>query len=808
MGFRPFCYREAVARGLTGFVLNDPAGVEIHLEGHRDSIEDFIKTLRNSPPPASRITGIKVEDITPQGIDGFSIAASRKGQASQELEVSVDLATCARCRREILDHIDRRQNYPFTNCTDCGPRYTIIKQLPYDRPKTVMSEFTMCTDCQAEYDDPADRRFHAQPNACPVCGPELVLLDSAGKVLRCNDPVAETLRLIHSGRIVAVKGLGGYHLMCEGLNRDAVLELRRRKLRPHKPLALICKDIEQAKGLAVISADEEMVLESAFAPILLLRWNPDVSAEVRDALAPLNPGIGIMLPYTPLHHLMFTREVDGRSLGPVVATSANRGEEPIIAREEELIARLGNVVDAILAHNRPIENRIDDSVGFLSGGFLPKISTDRDETEDGSVTVQKKDKTKVWDKLHLIRRARGFAPAPIHTSFNLPPALAVGAEMKGSFAVSQGHRLWLSPHIGEMTNRQTLGFFETTLQRYVDWFGVGPQLVACDMHPDYLSSRWAERYAKDKGVSIVRIQHHHAHIAAVMAEYGVEDEVIGLALDGTGFGPEIHSDSQTEFDANTSSFDGEIAHPRKVSIHPHGASAIWGCELLYVGDGGRSFERIGHLKELPLVGGETAIKKPRRMAAGVIADLFGPDKAIRMFGDEGRTAAAILQRKDQRLSLPWASSAGRLFDAVAGLTGLIKEISFEAQAPIALESLCPHDVSHVSPYPFETGTDLMLDSSPMFAAVLEDMNNGVELAVISARFHTGLALALVDWAEKARDKTGVNTVALSGGVFANRKLTRLLSRMGAVRELKLLFPRLIPANDGGLAAGQLFAARG
>jgi len=775
VGFRPFCYREAVRRGLAGFVLNDLAGVQIHLEGSSQAISEFVNELETNPPPASRITEIKVAETEEQGLSKFKIIESEAGQASQALEVSADLATCEGCKREILDKGDRRYRYAFTNCTDCGPRYTIIRELPYDRPKTTMQEFRMCADCQQEYDNPLDRRFHAQPDACPVCGPEVVLFDASGRVLRCKDPIKETVRLLMSGKIVAVKGLGGYHLMCDAMDPESVARLRNRKRRPHKPLAVMCANTEQARSLAVISREEELVLRTPAAPVLLLPWNPEVPQDIRAALAPLNPGAGIMLAYTPIHHLMFATVLKGARLNPLIATSANRGDEPIIADERELFDKVGDVIDAVLAHNRRIANRIDDSVAFLHPTPSPR---------DGVGTPKEPRPSKMRDSLHLVRRARGFAPAPFETPFRFQPSLAVGAEMKSSFAVAAGNRVWLSPHIGELTGRETMEFFEQTLGTYLRWFRVEPEVVVCDAHPDYLSTRWAERYAKDKKIPLIRVQHHHAHVASVMFEHEIEEEVIGLALDGTGYGP-----------------DG----------------SIWGCELLHLTDRGVRFKRLGHLKPLPLVGGELAIRRPRRMAAGVIADLFGADKAIAMFGKDGEIAGKLLERENdvsrgvlRVLRVLRASSAGRLFDAVAGLVGLVDEITFEAQAPVALESLCPALLSGTTGYPFAINDDLILDPAPCFAAIIEDMEKGVGLSAISGRFHLGFANALVDWLERAREMTGTSTVVLSGGVFANRTLVRLLSTLACElveKPISLHFPRLIPATDGGLAAGQLLAAR-
>jgi len=766
VGFRPWVYRQARGLGLNGFVLNDLGGVVIHLEGPEERIEDFLSTLNESSPPASRITGINFSEVTPEGLTGFKIATSSKGEASQSLEVSADLATCSNCKAEILSSSDRRFGYAFTNCTDCGPRYSIIKALPYDRPKTVMDEFKMCTSCLHEYENPMDRRFHAQPNACAVCGPDVVLLDRYGRVVMCSDPVKETVTLIKNGRIVAVKGLGGFHLMCDAMNVDAVMELRKRKLRPHKALALMCRDLHEAGIIARISEPEGRALESPAAPILLLTWNEGVTGKVKDAIAPLNPGVGIMLAYTPLHHLMFAEGAPGA----LIATSANRGDEPVIAEEAELFRKLKRIFDAALVHNRKIENRIDDSVGYLS----PKKSQGKiirvPEVPNGKST-KSSDKHGWGRDIRLLRRARGFAPAPIETKFEFPPLLAVGAEMKGSFAVAEGRRMWLSPHIGELTNRETIRFFEETLETYLQWFRIKPQAVVCDLHPDYLSSRWAEKYSKEKGVPLIKVQHHHAHVASVMLEYGIKETVIGLSLDGTGYGQ-----------------DG----------------SIWGCELLAVTDEGAGFDRLGHLRGLPLVGGEAAIRKPGLLAQGVIAEYFGEEIAFKLFGRDGKL---VFRRLEKNLGvLRDVSSAGRLFDAVAGLLGLCDEITFEAQAPIALEALASIAADEKKGYPFDIGADFTLDPEPALANIITDLERGVEKETISRRFHIGLADALLEWVGLASVKLGISDVCFSGGVFANQLLSKLLSQKVTDKELKILYPNQIPVSDGGLAAGQILVA--
>ncbi|MBD3285471.1 carbamoyltransferase HypF [candidate division WOR-3 bacterium] len=766
VGFRPWVYRLAEGAGLKGYVLNDLGGVTIHVEGVNIRIDDFLKKLMDSPPPASRITSIKTRDAEPEGYEDFTIEQSGKGQASQSLEVSPDMATCPDCRREILDPSDRRFGYPFTNCTDCGPRYTIISELPYDRPNTVMGEFDMCPRCLGEYDNPRDRRFHAQPNACAVCGPSVVLLNNRGRAVRCSDPLKEAAEYIRRGMIVAVKGLGGYHLMCDAMNVHAVIRLRRRKRRPHKALAIMCRDISKARELACVSELEAAALLSPAAPIILMPWQEEVYGEIRDVIAPLHPGTGIMLAYTPLHHLLFAAGVPGS----LVATSANLGDEPIIASEEELLRKLGGVFDAILAHNRKIQNRIDDSVGWITP---EKYQVDLSSTPDERKPQSNGGKNRPdWKKaIRLLRRARGFAPTPIETEVDFPPLLAVGAEMKGSFAVAEGRRMWLSPHIGELTSRETIRFFAETLETYLKWFRIKPEAVVCDLHPDYMSSRWAEEYSRQKGIKLIRVQHHHAHIAAVMVEHGLRGPVIGLSLDGTGYGP-----------------DGRI----------------WGCELLKVTEGA-GIERLGHLRGLPLVGGETAIRRPGLMARGVVAELFGLEGARELFGDEGRR---VYDRLRSGIGvIRGVSSAGRLFDTVAGLLGLVEEITFEAQAPIALETLARSVDGAATGYRFDIGEDFILDPAPALSNIIDDLGEVVDKSVISYRFHLGLADAFSEWVYRASAKLGIKVVCCSGGVFANRLLAGLLAGNVRKRGLRILFPRLIPASDGGLASGQLLLAQ-
>lgn len=867
VGFRPFCYSEAARCGLAGFVLNDLGGVEIVLEGPRERIESFLEALRTNPPPAARIRGIDIAETAEQGFKDFTIRTSTEGQASQALEVAADIATCAKCAREIGEAGDRRAGYAFTNCTDCGPRYTIIDKLPYDRPLTTMGEFHMCADCLREYEDPGDRRFHAQPNACPRCGPELVLLDSRGRVVPTSDVISEAAGLLVDGRILAVKGLGGYHLMCDASNIAAIEELRRRKTRPTKALALMARDIVSARMLARIEPEEEEILSGQAAPIVLMGWRDEVPEELRQAIAPRNPGVGIMLAYTPLHHLLFqamgqvtsnrdpqrntkclsgvgggpqkkaVRSFGVRERGPqenvphflgvLVATSANRGDEPLIAEEGELYKKLSGVFDFALVHNRRILNRIDDSIVFFLKESSAEDGTDREVTPTSNARQEsgpgspREYEVLSWGKgvfsrsgrFYLVRRARGFAPEPFQTGFDFPRALAVGAEMKGSFAISDGAHLWLSPHIGELTNRDTIEFFEQTLDRYLAWFRVEPGVVVRDMHPDYLSSRWAEKYSRMKGVRLLDVQHHHAHIASVIFEHRIEEPVIGLSLDGTGYG---ESPIETQGASMGTPTKGKEEYgtalenvekivgvsngvPRENPPDFHGVS-VWGCEMLHVTDAGAYSSRLGHMQELALVGGERAIRNPRMMAAGVVADFFGQDKAIELFGELGERVGAQL---DSGLGVVRASSAGRLFDTVAGLLGIVDEIAYEAEGAVALEALASNLDVPFEGYRFGISDDLVLDPKPCLEEIIADIKRGMDKAVIAARFHAGFAGALLHWAVKARDSTGCDIIAASGGVFANRFLLGLCSDKARREGFKFLASVMIPTSDGGLSVGQL-----
>lgn len=758
VGFRPFVYRLAQQHRLVGWVRNTSWGVEIEVEGETGALEGFTRALRAEAPPLSRIESLIWEEISPNGHDRFEILESEPQVGAYQL-ISPDIATCADCLREIQDPHDRRYRYPFTNCTNCGPRFTIIRDVPYDRPLTTMRVFRMCPDCQREYDDPRDRRFHAQPNACPACGPHLTLLDAAGRVVaERDDALAQAVECLRAGYIVAVKGLGGYQLACDATNGPAVVRLRQRKMRPHKPFAVMVKDIATAEEHALLNEAERALLSSAAAPIVLLPWRE--GSTIVSEVAPKQRYVGLMLPYTPLHHLLL-----GDVGRPLVMTSGNLSEEPIARDNDEALRRLKGIADFFLAHNRDIYSRYDDSVWFVPLG----------------------------DRAQPIRRARGYAPFPIRLGFESRPTLACGAELKNTFCLTRERYAFLSQHIGDLQNLETLEHYEQTIALFRQLFHVEPEVVAADMHPDYLASRYA---LAQQGLRRVWVQHHHAHLAACLADCGEEGPAIGAILDGTGYGLDGH---------------------------------IWGGEFL-LGDA-RGFQRAGHLQYLPLPGGEGAIHKPYRLALAYLHVLLGehplPPALCSLPEEERRALITMVER---RLNTPLTSSAGRLFDAVSALLGVCQETSYEAQAAIELEMEAtpllsdeaeasaaalepyPYEVAHlpnvqewgrVRPFVRET---LELRLKPLLAAILGEIAAGVAIRKIAWRFHLTMAQMIVNMCEHLRLQSGLERVALSGGCFQNRLLLSLVVPRLEERGFRVLIHRQVPCNDGGIALGQAVIA--
>jgi len=737
VGFRPFVYRLASELGLKGWVINDSRGVFIEAEGEAAHVNAFVVRLQDEKPPLAIINALEVKWLEPRGFEHFEIRHSDDSGGKTVL-VLPDIATCADCLNEVFDPGDRRYRYPFTNCTNCGPRFSIIQALPYDRPNTTMSRFIMCAACQTEYENPLDRRFHAQPNACPVCGPSLALWDREGKTLShsSDEALRQTAQALREGKIVAVKGLGGFHLMCDARNADAVALLRERKPRRDKPFALMARDLAQAARLVEISPEARGLLASPQAPIALLPRRDD--APVADNVAPGNPTLGVMLPYTPLHHLLL-HEIDFT----VVATSGNLTDEPICTDENDAIRRLGHIADLFLVHNRPIERHVDDSVAWLVEG-----------------------------KPRLLRRARGYAPLPIPLTRAMPTILAVGAHLKNTVALSVGDQAFISQHIGDLETAQAMRAFERVIRDFLRMYEAKPTIIAHDMHPDYLATKWAKENA-DERVKLAAVQHHHAHLAAVLAENQIEGPALGVIWDGTGFGT-----------------DG----------------AIWGGEFL-LGDAAE-FERVAHLRPFRLPGGDKAIKEPRRIALALLWEMFGRDACMQedlapVAAFERNERRLLTQMLEKNLHAPLTTSAGRLFDGVAALLDLHQVVSFEGQAAMALEFAT--DPAHEDAYPLplsEVGPPWVLDWRPLLSAVLADLRSGAPTPTIAARFHNALIEAILATARR----TGEPRVALSGGCFQNRILTERAAQRLRAAGFEVILHRQVPPNDGGVSLGQIAVA--
>ncbi|MFC1871173.1 carbamoyltransferase HypF [Chloroflexota bacterium] len=742
VGFRPFIYQLANRHNLTGWVCNTSEGVKIEVEGNRVNLDRFWRELQNNAPPLARIEDIARTYDVPAGYQGFEIRQSLAGAGKYQL-VSPDIATCAACRREIFDPEDRRYGYPFTNCTNCGPRFTIIRDIPYDRHLTTMQPFPMCPECQAEYDNPLDRRFHAQPNACPRCGPRLQLVDRQGDHIAGDEAIPVAGELLRSGKILAVKGLGGFLLACDATSDSTVSRLRHRKRRLSKPLAIMISNLEEARRYCEVSEAEAALLASSQSPIVLLRWHTE-TVICRSVALGLKY-LGVMLPYTPLHHLLL-----GETKRPLVMTSGNLSEEPIASDNDEALRRLSGIADYFLIHDRDIYARYDDSVTMVEAGGT-----------------------------QVVRRARGYAPYPIHLRFHPRQILGCGAEEKVTFCVTRDNHAFLSQHIGDMENMETLEHFKDTIALYKKLFRIEPEIIAHDLHPEYLSTKYAREMASGY-LKLVPVQHHHAHTVSCMADNGVESPVIGVAFDGTGYGSDGH---------------------------------IWGGEFL-VADY-RGFHRLGHLEYLPLPGGALAIKKPYRTASGYLLALLGehsltPDRA---FLREVDAAEIEVIKKQVRsgLNTPLCSSMGRLFDAVSALIGVRGKIDYEGQAAVELEMTAYDGISEVGNkgYPYsvvEDGGVNVIRLKELFSAVIEDMRQGVAKAAIAARFHNCVAEMISDVCRLISRRTGIRQVTLSGGVFQNRLLLKTVITRLEAAGFSVLTHKQVPTNDGGISLGQAVIA--
>jgi hydrogenase maturation protein HypF len=739
VGFRPFVYTTASSLGLTGSVRNDSSGAIVEVEGDARDIHEFLTRLRDQPPPLAVVESIDTQQIPVKGGTGFAIADTSRTDGGRTL-VSPDVAMCDECANEQRDPNNRRHRHAFVNCTNCGPRFTIIASLPYDRASTTMAGFAMCPKCACEYGDPADRRFHAQPVCCPNCGPNLHFDDARGHTADSESALREARRLLRNGGVLAVKGIGGYHLACDAGDDRAVADLRARKRRGDKPFAVMVPDLSTARGITDVDDASARSLSGPQRPIVLMPRLP--GAPVAESVAPHNPDLGVMLAYTPLHTLLFGLPGDEPGPSVLVMTSGNLAGEPICFDDDDALDRLAHLADGWLMHDRPILVPCDDSVvRVVDGVELP------------------------------IRRSRGYAPLPIALPVAVPPTLAVGADLKNTMAIADGRYAWLSQHIGDMDDLTTLSAFDSAQQHLQALTAVTPEILVADAHPLYRSSGWAHRNAAGRPVRTV--QHHHAHIAAVMAEHGLDgsQRVLGFAFDGTGYGP-----------------DG----------------AVWGGEVLLADY--KDYQRVARLKYVPLAGGDISVLRPYRMAlahlwaAGVPwDDDLAPVQACP--DDERRV---LMRQLETGVSCAPTSSMGRLFDAVSALVGVRQVVAYEAQAAIELEGLARHTDAGPRTYAFaidRSQSPADIDPTPVLTAIVSDLRAKVPAPVIGARFHRAIADLIVDLAEA--ESAGIHTVALSGGVFQNALLLRLARDGLRGRDFEVITHRLVPPNDGGIALGQL-----
>lgn len=746
VGFRPYVFRLANALELGGFVCNDARGVLVEVEGAPPALDAFVQRLPVEAPPLAVCDTIVREEIAPVGANAFTIGQSIAAPQPRAL-VSPDTATCADCLRELFDPSDRRYRYPFVNCTNCGPRFTIVRGVPYDRSLTTMASFRMCARCQAEYDDPADRRFHAQPNACPACGPMARLVDGSGRPAAASavDAVAAASRALRDGAIVAVKGVGGYHLACRADHEATVARLRARKHREAKPFAIMVSSVASARALAELDALDERLLTGRERPIVLVRRRR--GAAVASAVAPGHRDLGLMLPYSPLHHLLLADTETA-----LVMTSGNVSDEPIAYEDDDALARLAGIADLFLVHNRPIEWRTDDSIvrGVSLGGIRRPM---------------------------MLRRSRGYVPSALRLPVPaVEPVLACGGQLKNTFCLARGTQAWIGPHVGDLANFETLESYERGIAHHERLVSVSPATIAHDEHPDYLATNYALDRAERTERDTIGVQHHHAHLAACLAEHGEEGVAIGIIFDGSGYGS-----------------DG----------------SVWGGEVL-IGDLA-SFERVGHVRTVSMPGGETAVREPWRMACAWLCDCepsIVPERPrmMREFVDEGRWQ--LMSRLARSvIASPRTSSMGRLFDALAAICGVRCVVSYEGQAAIELEMAA--DTDEWGRYELSLGEEdgqLILDPRPLVRSVVADLEAGVRVPTVASRIHNGVAEAAARTCRVVADRRGVRTVVLSGGVFQN---VLLLERTAAMLDrggFRVLVPERLPPNDGGLSFGQAAVA--
>jgi len=751
VGFRPFVYGLATKHDLTGWVYNTSEDVKIEVEGEAEAIEQFKAELQTEIPPLAHIEDISVTYLPAAGYKSFEIRPSIAVEGKYQL-ISPDIATCKACLSELLNSNDRRYHYPFTNCTNCGPRFTIIDGMPYDRPSTTMRHFQMCPLCQAEYNNPQDRRFHAQPNACPECGPKVELADAHGKIIETSDPIASAGQLLIEGKIVAIKGLGGFLLACDASNETVIKTLRQRKKRPFKPLAIMVANLAEAQKHCYVSPEEAKLLSSPQSPIVLMRWR--VNSSLSREVAPNLEYLGVMLPYTPLHHLLLRY-----TQLSLVMTSGNVSEEPIAKDNDEAFSRLSGIADYFLVHNRDISSCYDDSVAII----------ERETSQ-------------------LIRRARSYAPYPIHLKFKARQVLGCGAQMKSTLCLTRDNYAFMSQHIGDLENMETLEHFADTISLYNRLFHIQPEIIAHDLHPDYLSTTYAQELAAS-GVKLIPVQHHHAHIASCMADNGLETPVIGVAFDGTGLGS-----------------DGNV----------------WGGEFL-VADY-NSFNRVGHLQYLPLPGGDTATRNPYRITISYLLSLLGERALNTVIANAAKqsrpthlkqvseTEIQLIKLQTERgLNSPLTSSMGRLFDAISALIGIRAKIDYEGQAAIELEMIAykGNHTDNQDSYSCHIAGDKgarVIELGDLLSSIVEDLLKNITREIISIRFHNTIARVTNDMCQLIASETGIKQVALSGGVFQNRLLLRKTINLLETSGFQVFTHSQVPCNDGGISLGQAVIA--
>jgi len=730
VGFRPFIYRLATKHELKGTVENNNLGVEVMLEGNQIKVDAFLDELPNAIPEASHINFLEATETKLHHFKEFSIIKSKS--VSEEItEVSPDIAVCDSCLEDMKTQ-PNRIDYAFTNCTNCGPRFTIIKDLPYDRAKTTMRVFEMCPSCKKEYTDILDRRFHAQPVACANCGPHYTLHLNGNAISNFDKLLSETVSLLEKGKIVAIKGLGGYHLACSPFNNEVVKELRKRKNREGKPLAIMFANIEEAKKYLHISDEEEVVLKSWRRPIVLLKIKKSISEQLSLGL----DTVGVMLPYMPFHHLLFEK----LPLSALVFTSGNLTDEPIIIDNDLALKSLTKIADATITYNREIHNRTDDSVSFVTG-----------------------------KKTRIIRRSRSYAPSPIKLKLDAEGIFAAGAELVNCFGIGKGNQIIMSQHIGDLKNLETLEFYKESVSRFSKLFRFKPTLAVADLHPDYLSTK----FAAELEIKLLQVQHHHAHIASCMAEHGIDEKVIGISFDGTGYGK-----------------DGNI----------------WGGEFLICDL--NDFERFSHFEYIKQPGGDAANKHPWRMLLSYLQHYFGSDFITAntdLFpGIDKSEITLVISMIEKNINCPLSSSSGRLFDAVSALTGACQTASYHAEAPMRLETLVDKNTDVAEHYTYVNKDVVSFKTT--FEEIIADLKSGINQSVVASKFHNTIVELIVDMAKKMEEKTGIKVVALSGGTFQNRIILEKSESRLQKEGFKVFTQSEIPSNDGGIALGQLAIA--